>query len=189
MQSPSNVTSLRERLRAKIETDRSEIEALTSNELRRLAGSLSRQSSDALHSTASAIGSEMQSVQQRLTSQIDTLGKSLGALEKDFRKLRTMTIKSWAKPVLVAASVFMGIYLGSLGVTRYLSWSIESLMREREELKAELVDIRRVRSLAETWGVEFSEEPKGRFLILPPGTKPEADWTCGKKPCVRLGRR
>lgn len=202
--SPSNVLSLAERLKAKIEADRSEIEALTSAELRKLAESLQQQSSDAVNSTASGIGSELQSVQQRLSEQTMALKTILRGLEAEFRSIGTLTLRSWLKPLLIGLSVCVGIFVGSLGMMRYLSGSIESQMKEREALSLELMELRQVRSQAESWGVEFMQDPEkgGRFVVLPKGTRVEVPsrkggapklvktwWECGGKPCIKLGRR
>jgi hypothetical protein len=41
---------------------------------------------------------------------------------------------------------------------------------------------------SQTWGVEFQEDQTGRYLILPPGMKPETGWKFGNRQAVKLGK-
>jgi len=68
-------------------------------------------------------------------------------------------------------------------------------IKRRIETKASLeLEIERQRKTVErlqqsTWGIRLQETPKGRFVVLPPGTLDRPPWRVGGRPAVRLSTK
>jgi hypothetical protein len=195
MSNHSNAQSLAATLAEKREQDRKQIEALTRNELERLAENLRRQSSAALGSTLNAIESELNErldeIRLRIEEQSMPLEANLRALRGVAMQLQGLALKSWIKPVATALSLLLGIFCGSWALTLWFSSGIRDQMEIRADLARQIREQEDTlaRIEARTWGVTFLEDKNGRFLILPPGVKPVTGWTVGKKNAVKLGKK
>ena len=159
----SSQSDLTERLRQKLETERLEIEATVSRELRRLGESLSAAAGDA----QSCIEADM--------------AASTG-------RMHVLLMRAWLRPLVMGLSLFLGISGGSWATMHWLSASIESRIRTVAVLN---VDIKQAReTLAEleetTWGVTLNQIDGARFVVLPAGSLDNPPWRVGGRPAVML---
>ena len=164
MSKTSNVADLMARLQQKIEQDRQQIEALTQSELKKLADNL------------------RQSVQ-------DESYIIVRDIKEHTRWMNAALWGAWLRSVVVGVCLFLGICVGSWGLTRWLSNSIENLIETKAVLQMEIKEQRRtVERLKETtWGVFLHEGEEGRkFVVLPAGSLPNPPWTVGGRPAVPL---
>ena len=92
---------------------------------------------------------------------------------------------------MVGLSVLLGICGGSWALTQWLSSTIQSQIRTRTTLAAEIETQRATLQQLQdqTWGVRFHEGDNGRFLVLPSGTMPDTGWTVGERSAVKLLRK
>lgn len=157
MSETSTATDFRERLQRKIERDHQTLETVTANELKKLEDSL----------------------RNIVNGALSTIERDTGA---------AMLLMAWMRPLLVGLSLFFGILLGSWGLMQWLLTDIESKIETHAELKAEIGEqsetLRQIE--AKTWGVEFHEGRKGRFLVLPQGMTAEVGWSVEDRPAIRL---
>ena len=166
MKQTSSAAGLSTRLRERLERERQEIESVTGSELRRLGENLRR------------IASE----ERRITE---------AATEEAVGRLRGMLLWGWLRPLVIGVVLSIGIFVGSWGAMQWLEWRI----RSRIETKASLeLEIERQRETVErlqqsTWGIRLQETPKGRFVVLPPGTLNHPPWRVGGRPAVRLSKK
>ena len=130
------------RLRQKIEQERKQIEAVTQEEFEKLEGGLRWIVSNAL----------------------DTI-------ESDTRRISAVLRRAWIRPLVIGLMFFLGMVGGSWGLMGWLSNSIESHLRRRAALQAEIESqektIERLRD--KTWRVDFHEDEEGRFVVFPRG--------------------
>ena len=102
--------------------------------------------------------------------------------------MATLTRWAWLRPVVTALSLLLGICAGSWGLTAWISQSIQTQMATKAALEQEIVTQEQTlaKITSRTHGVELHQDEKGRrFIILPPGAKPETGWELGKRPAVR----
>ena len=152
-----------ERLRQKLETERLEIEATASRELRRLGESLSAAASDA----QSCIEADM--------------AVSTG-------RMHVLLMRAWVRPLVMGLSLFLGISGGSWATMHWLSASIESRIRTVAVLNVDIKQARETLAQMEqtTWGVTLREIDGERFVVLPVGTLDNPPWRVGGRPAVML---
>ena len=189
---PNSAASLAQRLKDKTKADLEQVEQLTRSELEQLAKNLQGALRGALSSTGSATEKQLQELSQRLSQR-------LSQIDQQSQKLAETSAKAWLKPFLLGLSLLLGICAGSWGLMQYLSSSLESQLQTRARLSQQIETQRRTlaqietqrRTLAQieakTWGVELHQNAKGeRFLVLPQSVKPDAGWTVGDRPAVKL---
>ena len=159
----SSQSDLTERLRQKLETERLEIEATASRELRRLGESLSAAAGDALHSIE------------------DDMAASTG-------RMRVLLMRAWLRPLAVGLSLFLGISGGSWATMHWLSASIESRIRTVAVLNVNIKHARETLAQMEqtTWGVTLREIDGERFVVMPAGALDHPPWRVGGRPAVML---
>ena len=152
-----------ERLRQKLETERLEIEATASRELRRLGESLSAAASDA----QSCIEADM--------------AVSTG-------RMHVLLMRAWVRPLVMGLSLFLGISGGSWATMRWLSASIESRIRTVAVLNVNIKQARETLAQMEqtTWGVTLREIDGERFVVMPAGSLDNPPWRVGGRPAVML---
>ena len=105
------------------------------------------------------------------------------------RSVNEALTRAWLRPLAVGLSLFLGILIGSWGLTRWLSSNIESLFEMRAALTVEIEEQQRTveRLQQTTWGVVLHEGDEGRrFVVLPEGTLEYPPWTVGGRPAVEL---
>lgn len=181
MKEISTLDSLRKHLLQKQEEKREQIEALTRQELEQLGANLRTAANRVLHTTEN-------DMQVRLARMNQSLKKSLDQTRKQTETLQYTMQKMWLKPVLIGLSLFLGISLGSWGLMQFMSYQITSraeiLAQLRNNIEYEQQTLQLLRD--KTWGVTLRQGKEGRFVVLPPGTKPEISWTVGGRPALRL---
>ena len=142
MSRTSSGTDLSTRLQQKIEQERKQIEAVTQKEFEKLEGGLRWIVSNAL----------------------DTI-------ESDTRRISEVLRRAWIRPLVIGLMFFLGMVGGSWGLMGWLSSSIESPIRRRASLQAEIESqektIERLRD--KTWRVDLHEDEEGRFVVFPRG--------------------
>ena len=152
-----------ERLRQKLETERLEIEATASRELRRLGESLSAAAGDA------------QSCIE------DDMAASTG-------RMHVLLMRAWVRPLVMGLSLFLGISGGSWATMHWLSASIESRIRTVAVLNVNIKQARETLAQLEetTWGVTLREIDGARFVVLPAAALDNPPWRVGGRPAVML---
>lgn len=153
-------STLSERLAAKLEADRKQVEELTLSEHRKLAQSFLDASKAELDTIRNAIH------EQSLTT-VQTLREML----------------RW--PLWTAAGCIV-IVIMSLALLWVGTWWIRSdLVELRSAVRSErqaLSDLER-----QTHGIRFTASDKGTFLVLPPSADATTQYTCGNRTCLRIG--
>ena len=159
----SSQSDLTERLRQKLETERLEIEATASRELRRLGESLNGVASDAQHSIE------------------DDMAVSTG-------RIHVLLMRAWLRPLVMGLSLFLGISGGSWATMHWLSASIESRIRTVAVLNVNIKHARETLAQMErtTWGVTLRKIDGQRFVVMPAGSLDNPPWRVGGRPAVML---
>src|SRR6056297_3549765 len=116
----SNVVSLKDRLRAKMEDDREQTEVLIQEHLSELSENLKGSISD-----------ELSSIREHLESETDRLNR-------EYLKLKMVLTRAWIKPLLTGLGIFLGIFAGSWGLMQYLSSSVTSSMEEKALVESQI---------------------------------------------------
>ena len=154
-----------ERLRRRLENERGEIEALTTNELERLAENSRRVARSALRSI-----------------ERDT--------EEATGRMRALLLKAWLRPLVVGLSLWLGIFGGSWATMHWLWTGIQSRIEMAVDLDLRIEEARQTLTQMEvdTWGIVLSEINGERFVVLPFGTLDNPAWTVRDRPAVKLSR-
>ena len=102
--------------------------------------------------------------------------------------MNTLALKAWARAATIGAAIFLGMLIGSWGLT---SWQAAKIVSQMEELAAVEVAIaeqeRTLEILREkTWGVVLHEGSDGRYVVLPKGSERDTSWTIGGRPSVKF---
>lgn len=95
------------------------------------------------------------------------------AMRADLARVQWLSVSTWAKPFLTAAAVVLGLWFATETLIGVLSWDLQRLYENREQLKAEIEQQQKtVERLGETtWGVWLHKTDGGRrFVVLPEGT-------------------
>jgi len=159
---PQRASELGQRLAARLENDRKEIETLTTAQLTKLSESLS-----------------------------DSVQRAVHTIELDIERLNVAQVRSqwrnWTRPTLIGLSLFLGVLIGTSGLMLYLSDSISEKLAKREALDKEIAKRHEViKVMPPDWGLTFQETKGGRFIVLPIGTSGKIGWTIGENPAVKL---
>ena len=176
MEKISNVTSLSEKLKAKTELDRLEIETMIKSELEKLAISLKTQSEDVLSTT-------LVDIQKQIDSKTEPLVKMLSEIQTEASKLNALTTKAWLRPALISVAILASISIACWGLSAYISMIIESQINQKVELSNQIAVLEATVSKleAKTMGVTIIESKDGKFLVLPEGMTATTGWTIGKQ--------
>jgi Fe2+ transport system protein B len=181
MKEISTLDSLQRHLLQRQEEKREQIEALTRQELEQLGANLRNAANRVLHITEN-------DMQARIARMNQSLKKSLDQTRRQTETLQSTMQKMWLKPLLIGLSLFLGISLGSWGLMQFLSYQItsraETLAQLRNDIEHEQQTLQFLRD--RTWGVTLRQGKEGRFVVLPPDTKPEISWSVGGRPALRL---
>jgi len=181
MKEISTLGNLQKRLLQKQEEKREQIEALTRQELEQLGANLRTAANRVLHTIENDMQGRIARMDQSLKRSLDQTRRQVDALQSTMQKM-------WLKPLLIGLSLFLGISLGSWGMMQFLSYQItsraETLAQLRNNIEHEQQTLQLLRD--KTWGVTLRQGKEGRFVVLPPGTKPEISWRVGGRPALRL---
>ena len=164
---------LSERLRRRLEEDRKLLESQR-RRTEELIRSEHRQLAESSRRSAAAARRSIESASEELAAH------QAAALRK-----------AWRRPLLAGLSLFLGISIGSWGLTRWLSARIAGQLQESARLEAEIEQLRRTeeRLRERTWGVYLHEGSQGRYVVLPRGAEPDTGWTIGGRPSVKLSSK
>ena len=170
----NSLTSLAERMRAKTEQDRQELEALTRQQFDALSKSLRQSSAAALRTTEAAIQEKLGTLEESIASRCQTLSWTFG--------------RKWLQALLLSMALLAGTALGGWGVMAMLTHRLTALQDEIQSLNANKADLENTVGQLEkrTWGLKLLENQDGRFIILPPKTSAHTGWTVGKQQAVKL---
>ena len=164
MNETSSMSDLQRRLQKRAEQDRQQIEAVIQSELKKLSENLKR----------------------IVENELYIIGRDTKVLRK---RLSMAVLKAWAGPIGVGLLIFLGIFVGSWGLTQLLSSSVESHIEARTAIRLEIEQEQRTldQLRAQTWGVWLHEaEDGGRHVVLPQGTFEDWPWTVQGQPAIRL---
>ena len=170
----NSLASLSERMRAKTEQDRQELEALTQQQFNALSESLRQSSTAALRTTEAAIQEKLGTLEENITSRCQTLSWAFG--------------RKWLQALLLSLALLVGTALGSWGVLTLLSHRVMALQDEIQNLEVSKAELESTAEQLEkrTWGLRLLENQEGRFIILPPKTSAKTGWMVGKQQAVKL---
>ena len=164
MNRTSGVSDLQARLQKTAETERQEVEAIVQGELKKLSKNLS-----------------------------DIVAHELYTIERDTkiwsRRLSAAALKAWARPIVIGLLIFLGICVGSWGLTQWYAIQIQNLIERRDAMRLQVE--RQQTLLDQTWGVWMHEEEDGtRYVVFPDGTTLDIvnrwPYTVQGQPAVRL---
>ena len=172
--SPNSLANLTERLKSKTEENRQTAEKQIEAEFESLSLNVSASMKNALATIENAIHRETTTMRERVTSQIKLLNNGF--------------IKHWLVCGLLGLGLFLGMFIGALGMTKLAQHYLYSLRVELSDLKhqiaTEKTTLRQIHS--QTWGLELVEVKEGRFIILPPNMTLKPGWTYAKRPAIKL---
>ena len=165
MSTTSSRDDLARRLRRRLESERRQIEDLTTHELRRLGENLSAAASAALRSIES-----------------DTAEAAA--------RMRALLLRAWLRPLVAGLSLFIGFSGGSWATMHWLSRSIREEIEILALANRHIEDARQTlaRLETDTWGIVLREIRGDRFVVLPAGTLDDPPWTVRGRPAVKLSR-
>ena len=163
MNRTSGVSDLQARLQKTAETERKEVEAIVQGELKKLSKNLN-----------------------------DIVWKEIYTIERDTktwsRRLSAAALKAWTRPIVIGLLIFLGICVGSWGLTQWYAIQIQSLIERRDAMRLQVE--RQQTLLDQTWGVWLHEEDGTRYVVFPDGTTLDTvnrwPYTVQGQPAVRL---
>ena len=167
MQSNGSMNALIERMRAKTEQERLELEALTRQQFDALSESLLQSSQNALRTTEAAILAHLGRLERILDSRCQSLARAFGSI-----CLRGAILTL----CILACAALSG--WGLLTLAGNSATELQQKIAAWEKTAAQLE--------AKTWGLSLVENPKGRFIILPEKRTLESGWTIGKNPAWKV---
>ena len=160
MQNTGNLNSLAEKMKARTERERQELEALTRQQFSALQRSLSESSKNALSTTEAAILSGIADMEKNITSRCQSLGEMFNR-------------KYWLSIVLSAGILFLTVVTCCGLITLYqhritdTRRELAELTREKDALQAQCNRI-----WATFKGLEPYHDQDGKdYLLLPAGRK------------------
>lgn len=188
--------SLRAKLRAKTEESRAGVRELVDEQLKTLAAELSQSVAGVKRTIKTDMRELEHSVEkERLWALTKGLSQSVdrarATIEEDIQKL-TGDARRWlGRTVGLGILAALGVMIVAAGGSWWLARDIGNQIEERTSLDLDIVLARQtLRALEEgTWGVQFREEERGRFLVLPEGVEPVTGWTWGDRTAVKLEER
>lgn len=127
---------------------------------------------------AKFVSEALDSSERTMSAAINDHTGSLNAmLDTHRRNALRLVSKTWVCVILTLLLIFA------------LSWSAlwytgRLINQNVAEIQAQNVTLSKLE--AKTWGIEFQEGAKGRFLVLPKGTTADAGWTSGEGKAKRL---
>ena len=177
MQNTGNLNSLAERIKARTEQDRQEVEALTRQQFSALQQSLSESSKTALSTTEAAILRQLAGLEQNVTSRCRMLSAAFG-----WKCLQALVITS---------CVLTGAGLGGWGLFTLAEKKVTALQREIAALseRKETLEMQNARIWATFKGLEPYQAEGKDYLLTPEGWTITHAGTTGKRDAWRVVRR
>ncbi|SBW05774.1 conserved hypothetical protein [uncultured delta proteobacterium] len=177
MQNTGNLNSLAEKMKARTEQDRQELETLTRQQFSALQQSLSESSKNALSITEAAILSQLSSLERNVTSRCRMMSAAFG-----WKCLQALVI---------TLCVLTGATLGSWGVFTLAGNKAASLHREITALseRKETLEAESARIWATFKGLEPYQSEGKDYLLTPEGWTITHSGTVGKRDAWRIVRK
>jgi hypothetical protein len=169
MQNTGNLNSLAEKMKARTEQERLELESLTRQQFAALSKSLSESSKNALSTTEAAIRLQLASLEQNVTSHCRILSAVFG-----WKCLQAL---------ILTLCILMGATLSGWGLLTLAEKKIVTLQREVAELRTAKAALEQ--SIA-TWPLALENAPNGRFLIPTPPHTLKTGWTFNNQAAWKL---
>lgn len=173
----TSASSLAERVRAKAEQDRQEMESLTRQQFSALNESLRQSSQNALSTTEGAILAQLGNLESTLSSRCRTLNRVFG----------------WTclRGLLLSLSILMGAGLGGWSL---LTWTGNEAVRLRKEVVAlatqkEALQTENARIWATFKGLEPYQAGGKDYLLTPEGWTVMHGGTLNKRDAWRIVRK
>ncbi len=159
MQNTGNLNSLAEKVKAKTERERQEVEALTRQQFDALSKSLSESSKNALNTTEAAILSGIADMEKNITSRCQSLGEMFNR-------------KYWLSIALSAGILFLTV-VTCCGLITLYQHRITDTRRELAELtrEKETLQTQSARIWSSFKGLEPHHAEGKDYLLLPAGRK------------------
>ena len=161
----SNVNDLSARLRRRTEAEELETTAIAERELRKFGETLSAGANDKLRITEAA-------------------------MEAQVGRIQGLLWRGWLRSVVVGLFVFLGIFVGSWGLTQWQSSRVQRLVERQEALRLAIAQEQQTLAQlqAQTWGVWLHEAEDGTRHVVFPKRPFNADWpwTVQGQPAVPL---
>lgn len=131
---------------------------------------------------AKFVSEALDSSERTMNNAIAAHTQSLNAmLDTHRRNALRLVSKTWICVILSLLLIFAVSWSALWYTGRLISQNVA-------EIRAQNVTLSKLE--AKTWGIEFQEGAKGRFLVLPKGTTADAGWTSGegkaKRSAVKL---
>ncbi len=170
----NSLSTLAERIRAKTEQDRQEIEALTRQQFNSLSENLNASSKNALSSTEVAIQAQLAVLEKSVTSRCAILNWMFG--------------KRFLQALFLSFALFLGLTFGGWSLIQWETSRILSLRKETAQLQSTVAALEKTAAQweAKTWGLELTENDKGRFIIIPAKITIKTGWTLGNRQAIKL---
>ena len=157
--SPGHMSSLVEKLQARTEQTRQEMEKLTDDQFKLLSESLSASSRNALATTESDIVREIEAMRSRIAINCNTVSLLFGS--------------RFLQMALLGFALMTGLFAGGWGVMAWmcsqvqtLNQKISTLSQEKDIEEQNLSKLRR-----KTWGVQLETIDGKKYIILDQGSK------------------
>ena len=170
----TSLSSLAERMKAKTEQERREIENLTRQQFNSLQQNLSESSKNALSTTEAVILSQLSVLEKNVANRCCILNWMFG--------------KRLLQALLLSCVLFLSLTLGGWGLVHWETSRMLNLRQETEQLKAHIAALETTATQLrdKTWGLELTESKEGRFIILPAKITPKTGWTFGNRQAIKL---
>jgi len=153
------MSSLVDKLQARTEKTRQEIEKLTDDQFKLLSESLSASSRNALSTTESDIASEIEAMRSRLMVNCNTVSSLFGS-----KLLQTC---------LMGVALLTGLSVGSWGLMAWMGSKVQTLHQEisvlRQTKETEQQTLAKLQG--KTWGVQLETIEGKKFIIITKGAK------------------
>jgi len=170
MAASSTASSLRERLRERREEDERILREEHEHRAELIASELRK------------LGESVRGVVQRELRGIES------DMEAGRKRAGAALLKAWGRSLALGLSLFLGICLGSWGLTQWLSRQVEEQIEALTVLRVDIEEARATLARIEekTWGLELTQIDGERFVVLPAGTLDSRPWTVGGRPALKL---
>ena len=157
--SPGHMSSLVEKLQARTEQTRQEMEKLTDDQFKLLSKSLSESSRNALTTTESDIAREIEAMRSRLSAKFSTVSLLFGS------RLLQMCLLGFA--------LMTGLFVGGWGVMAWMGSQVQTLNQEISSLsQAKEIEQQTLSKLhRKTCGIQLETIDGKKYIILDKGSK------------------
>jgi len=173
----TSASSLAERVRARAEQERQEMESLTRQQFSALSESLRQSSQNALTTTEAAILAQLGNLEKSISSRSRTLNRAFG-----WTCLRSL---------LLSLSILMGAGIGGWGLLTLAGKQVANLRAEVAALtnQQESLEAESARIWATFNGLEPYRTGGKDYLLTPEGWKITHSGTVGKRDAWRIVRK